>query len=220
MDPLTVVAVVGLNCTLSVALCDGASVNGVATPLAAKAWPLTLTCEIVALLLPVFVIVRFWFAELPAFTFPKLKEAGETDNVDVAAVPVPVTAMPAGEFGAFDTTLIVPLVLPEVCGANCTLNVLLWLGAIVIGAVSPVMVTPAPVALSCVIFRLAVPVLVITTGCDFDCPFIKLPKLMLAGETLIPACTPVPERLRPGAAPGASLLMPTVPPTNPVAVGA
>ena len=125
MEPLRVVAVVGLNCTLNVTLCDGASVNGVATPVAAKPWPLTLTCEIVALLLPVFVIVRFCFAELPAFTFPKLKEAGETDKVDVAAMPVPVTAMPAGEFGAFDTTLIVPLVLPEFCGANCTLKVLL-----------------------------------------------------------------------------------------------
>ena len=43
---------------------------------------------------------------------------------------------------------------------------------------------------------------------------------MLAGETLIAGCTPVPERAKPGAAPGASLEIPTVPPTNPVAVGA
>ena len=150
---------------------------------------------------------------------PKLREPGETTKVEVAATPAPLTATLAGEDGAFDTTLTLPVVAPEVSGKNCTLNALLWPGAIVRGAVSPVMVTPAPVALSCEIFRLPVPVFVITTGCDFDCPFIKLPKLMLAGETLIPACTPVPERLSPGAAPGASLLMPTVPPTNPVVVG-
>ena len=125
MEPLSAVAVVGRNCTCNVALCAGASVSGVATPLAANVWPLTLTCEIVALLLPVLVMVMFWFAELPAFTLPKLREPGETSKVDVAAAPAPLSATLAGEFGAFDRTLMVPLVLPEVCGANFTLTVLL-----------------------------------------------------------------------------------------------
>src|ERR1700680_4179483 len=58
-EPLEAEAVFGLNCTFNVGLCGGASVSGVATPLAAKPRPLTLTCEMEALLLPMFVMVIF-----------------------------------------------------------------------------------------------------------------------------------------------------------------
>ena len=88
------------------------------------------------------------------------------------------------------------------------------------GVEIPLTLTPAPIAFICEIVRFAVPVLVMVTTCDFDCPFTKLPKLMLAGDRLTPGCTPVPERLRPGAAPGALLATATVPPATPVLVGA
>ena len=76
---------------------------------------------------------------------------------------------------------------------------------------------PAPLELSCDMVRFAVPVFVTVTVCDFVCPSTRLPKLRLAGETLIPGCTPVPDKLKPGAAPGASLTSATVPPALAVA---
>lgn len=217
---MTDVAAVGLNFTFKVALCPGVNVIGVLTPLTASPCPLTLICEIVVELFPVLVTVTDWLAELPTLTFPKLKEVGPTPSVVVLATPDPLTATVAGEFGALLATLMLPLVLPALCGAYSTLKLLLCPTAIVNGVATPFTLTPDPVEPNCVTVRLAVPVFVIVTGCDFDWPSTKLPKLMLAGETLIPGCTPVPDSATPGAAPGASLVIPTVPPTIPVAVGA
>lgn len=151
---------------------------------------------------------------------PKLNEVGPTVRVVVAATPVPLTTTDAGELGALLATLILPFVLPALCGAYSTLKELLCPTAIVNGIVAPLTLMPAPVEPNCVTVKLAVPVFVIVTGCDLDWPSTRLPKLMLTGETLIPGCTPVPDSANPGATPGASLVMPTVPPTIPVAVGA
>lgn len=158
--------------------------------------------------------------ELPVLTLPKLSEAGFAEIVPVAATPVPLTATDTGDFGALLAMVTLPLVVPAVCGAYCTLNVLLCPAAIVSGVVTPLTLTPAAVEPSCEMVRFAVPVLVMVTGCVFDCPSTRLPKVMLAGEMLIAGCTPVPESANPGAVPGASLVIPTVPPTTPVAVGA
>jgi hypothetical protein len=116
-DPLTAEVVAGLNCTLRLAFCPGVSVKGVLTPLTARPCPLTPTCEIVAALFPVLVIVTVLFAELPIFTLPKLREVGPTASVVVAATPVPLTATEAGEAGALLAIVMLPLVLPAVCGA-------------------------------------------------------------------------------------------------------
>ena len=88
------------------------------------------------------------------------------------------------------------------------------------GVVIPLTVMPVPVADICEIFRSAVPVLVMLTDWDLDWPSIRLPKLMLAGETLMAGWTPVPVMAKPGAVPGASLAIPTVPPRSPVDAGA
>ena len=158
--------------------------------------------------------------ELPVLTLPKLTEAGFAVTVLVAVTPVPLTGTDTCEFGALLAMVTLPLVAPAACGAYCTLNVLLCPAAIVSGVVTPLTLTPVAVDPSCEMVRFAVPVLVIVTGCVFDCPSTRLPKLMLAGETLIAGCTPVPDSANPGATPGASLLIATVPPTTPVAVGA
>lgn len=97
---------------------------------------------------------------------------------------------------------------------------LLWPAAMVSGRLMPVTVRPEPLALTWETVKAAEPLLVIVTDLEADWPSKTLPKLRLAGETLMPGCTPVPVRLNPGAAPGASLVMATVPPTWPVAVGA
>jgi hypothetical protein len=56
--------------------------------------------------------------------------------------------------------------------------------------------------------------------CDLVCPSTMLPKLKLAGETLRPACAPVPLRFIVSGDPGASLVTFTVPVAFPGVVGA
>ena len=124
-------------------------------------------------------------AELPTFTLPKLSEDGLSDMVLVAARPVPLMPMTVAELEALLLRLMLPLAAPAVCGVNFTLKVLLSDAAIVSGVVIPLTVMPVPVAVICEIFRSAVPVLVMVTDCDFDWPSIRLPKLTLAGETLM-----------------------------------
>ena len=184
--PLVVADVVGLNCTVNVALCAEAKLTGRLTPLTDRLCPLTAICEIVVALLPVLVMVTVWFAEPPTFTFPKLRDAGLTDNVAVAATPVPLRATTVGEVEALVTRLMLPLARPAVCGANCAVNVLLFPAAIVRGVATPLTLNPAPVELTCATVKSALPVFVMITGSDFVCPSIKLPKLILVGDTLIP----------------------------------
>ena len=159
-------------------------------------------------------------AELPTLTLPKLSDDGLNERVLVAATPVPLRPITVAGVAALLVRLMLPVALPAVCGANCTLKVLLWAAGMVSGVVIPLTVKPVPVALICEIFRSAVPVLVMVTAWDLDWPSTRLPKLILAGETLMAGWTPVPVMARPGATPGASLAMPTVPPRSPVVVGA
>ena len=90
---------VGLNVTLIEAFCPAASVTGVFNPLTPKSFALTLTCEIVRLVFPVFEIVTLFELELPAFTFVKLTLAGFAASVTDAAVPAPLNDTTFGEFG-------------------------------------------------------------------------------------------------------------------------
>jgi hypothetical protein len=150
--------VVGAYCTLSVALCDGAIVNGVAILLTVMSVPLLTTCVSVTLLFPVFEICRFCVAALPTFTLPKLKLAGVSEIVLVAAVPVPLNATVAGEFGELLTIDTVPLALPAACGAYCTLMFPLCPGVSVIGRAIPLTLNPVPVTAACDIVTFAVPV--------------------------------------------------------------
>ena len=55
---------------------------------------------------------------------------------------------------------------------------------------------------------------------DFVWPFTTLPKLKVAGETLKPACAPIPDKLIVSGDPGASLVTRIVPVALPAAVGA
>jgi hypothetical protein len=64
------------------------------------------------------------------------------------------------------------------------------------------------------------PVLVIVNTCDAFCPFKTLPKLKLAGETLNPACAPVPFSTIVAGELDASLTTVREPLALPVTVGA
>ena len=107
-------------------------------------------------------------AELPTFTLPKLSDDGLKERALVAATPVPLVPITEVDAEALLVRLMLPVAAPAVCGANFTLKVLLWAEGMVSGAVIPLTVRPVPVAVSCEIFRSAVPMLVMITDWDFD----------------------------------------------------
>jgi len=220
MLPLAAPPDAGLNWAVKARLCAGASVTGVETPLTEKPVPLAVTCETVTLALPVFLTVTLCEAELPTFTLPKLTLAGVAESVELAVTPVPLNAIEAGEFGALLTSARLPLSVPADRGANCTLKLLLCPGRIVSGVESPLLLNPLPVSVAWLIVRFAVPVFVRVTLCDFVWPSTTLPKLMLAGEMLNPACVPAPDSARAVGEPCASLRMDTLPLAAPADPGA
>src|ERR1700682_1380276 len=161
--PLAGPAAVGLNNTVTAMLWVGDSVTGAPAPVIPNAAPLTLTCEIATLELPVFVSVTICDAELPVFTEPKMTADGLADKVDVALTPVPLRAIGVGEPGALLSKVRLPAALVAACGANCTLNVPVCCGAKLRGTLRPAVVKPVPVRLAAEIVKLALPVLLICT---------------------------------------------------------
>ena len=135
--------------------------------------------------MPVFVIVTGWELELPTLILPKDRLDGLVASVTTAAVPVPLSATVVGELGALLVMLTVPVRLPAVVGANCTSNVSVLPAGTVAGVASPLTMNALPVADNCEMVKDAVPVFVIVKASDLVCPSTMLPKLKLAGETLI-----------------------------------
>ena len=88
------------------------------------------------------------------------------------------------------------------------------------GVERPLTLKPFPVRVACAIVKLALPVLVIVKDCDLETPSTTLPKLMVAGDTLIAACIPAPERLSVAGDPCASLTIEALPFAVPPAAGA
>ncbi len=121
--PFALPAVVGLNTTPNVNVCDGVSVAGTLTPLRVYPVPLTVIDETRTFVLPVFVIVTFLVDDVPVFTFPNARLDELNESVCVAATPVPLSATVAGEFDALLAMLTVPTRFPAVVGAKTALNV-------------------------------------------------------------------------------------------------
>jgi len=128
-----------VNCTPTVTLWLGVNVTADPPLVIANPVPLLLIDEIATLEFPVLVILKSCTAEeLPSFTFPKFKLVGLTDNVSAAAVPVPLIGIAVGDSTALLTSVIVPLALPAVVGANFTVKLAVSPAASVFGALSPV----------------------------------------------------------------------------------
>lgn len=177
MFPVTLSEAVGLNATCITALCPAPKARPFAIPLAVKSFALTVTCETVTLVFPLFVMVTFWELELPTLIPVKLRLAGLAESVTVAAVPVPLRATALGELGALLVMLTLPVRLPAVVGANKALNVAVPPAAIVVGSVRPLALKALPVTDNCEIVSGAVPVLLMVKLSDFVCPSTMLPKL-------------------------------------------
>jgi hypothetical protein len=151
-----------------------------------KSFALTLICEMLRLVFPELAIVTLFELELPTLTEEKLKLVGVAVMVTVPATPEPLRATVVGEFGALLEIVTVPESVPDVVGANNTLNVALWPAASDAGVLSPLTLKLVPLAVICASVKVAVPVLVSVNVWDLVCPSTTLPKLKLVGDTLRP----------------------------------
>jgi hypothetical protein len=196
-EPLALPAAEGSNATLKVAPWPEDKLTGAVIPLKVKPVPLTATCEIVMLELPVLVTVSDSDLVWPSVSLPKDKLDGLGLNAPVVS-PVPLSAIVSDEFEAFDVIVTVPLAAPLVWGAKVIVKVVLCDGLTVTGALIPLSWKPDPVIAACVMLTAVPPVLLMVKVwlcCDPTC---TLPNALLAGlDESVPAelCwTPAPVR--------------------------
>lgn len=141
-----------------------------------------LICEMARSAVPLLRIERAWVEDAPLSTFPKAILVGEGVATGAIATPVPdnVTALTLAS--VLLVTVMLPVTLPAVVGANFTDPATLCPGAMVSGKVKPVTLKPAPEVAICVTDRFAVPVFERVSGLVDEAPTLMLPKLKLAGD--------------------------------------
>lgn len=116
--PLSVPEVLGPKITPKVILWPGDKETGVPAPLRVNPVPLSVICETVTFELPEFVSATLCVDEDPALTLPKARFVALSASDWVAGIPIPLTAMVDGEFGALLTMVTLPLTDPADVGAN------------------------------------------------------------------------------------------------------
>lgn len=114
----------GVKETLNVALCPAVNVTGAEIPLTLNPVPVTATCEIEMLVLPVFVTVSDKVLVCAICTLPKLRLVG-FDPSAPAVTPVPDSGIFKFGFDAVEVMATLPLNAPAAVGANDTLKVVL-----------------------------------------------------------------------------------------------
>jgi hypothetical protein len=154
--PVTVDALVGLNCAVNVVLCPAATVKGNVIPDTLIPDPDTLNPEIVIDEDPPSASRIVCVTSLPTVTVPKFTDAGVTLRAD--AVPVPVQSTVTGEPFALLAIVIAPDSAAAVVGLNTTVTSAFCPGCKVEGIARPVSVTPVPLIAALEIVTAAVPV--------------------------------------------------------------
>jgi hypothetical protein len=178
-EPLNVPDEVGPNTTLNVVLLPAATDKGAPIPVILKPVPVAVMEEMVRDADPPFESVMVCELLVPVVTFPKLALLGVA--VICACVAAPLKEIVIDGFEALLTIEILPLLLPELVGANCALKVVLWPAGTVTGAVSPLMLKPPPDAAACEIVTLAEPEFVKVMDWLPLLPTFTDPKLTLEG---------------------------------------
>ena len=179
MLPLTPPLTVGLNCTLRVRFWAGESVTGVLPPPSKKPAPVMVICEMVTFEFPVLVIVTVCAVEdVPVFMLPKLRLVGLMPRVSVAAIPVPARLTLLGDVGALLTIEMLPEAAPADVGTKNALIVVVFPALTFKGRENPLTENPVPDAVSWLMVKVAVPVLVMIKVWDKLLPTTTLPKLM------------------------------------------
>lgn len=173
--------VVGVNVTVNVTVWFGVKVSPELTPVVVIPVPVGVTPEIVMFEFPLFVSVTFNDLLLPTLTLPNARLEGFAPSRKVAVTPVPLTGMESGEPGALFVSDTDPLTRPAEVGENTMLNDEFLPARIEVGSVSPLMLTPAPVALAAEIMSVAVPLFVTVIVCELLVPVVTFPKLTVDG---------------------------------------
>ena len=93
------------------------------------------------------------------------------------------------------TTVIAPVTLPAVLGPNTALNVVAFPAPMVTGAVSPVVLNPAPEAVTEEIVTVAPPPFVRLMVCELLVPVATLPNAAVVGEAANCGWVAVPLKL-------------------------
>ena len=133
------------------------SISPALTPLAVNEPFDTPRFEMVTLALPLLVSATLSELLLPTFTLPKLKLVVLSPSTFVEATPVPLNGIDIDGLGELLVSVIEPDTAPAVVGAKTALNVAFLPAPIVIGALMPEILNPAPVTLTDEIVRLADP---------------------------------------------------------------
>ena len=201
-----------------------ANTSGVVIPRSCIPLPPTVALEMVTLAVPVFLSCIDCEFVVPRGTFPKLTLAGVAVKVEAvgAVTPFPVTAIAIGVVELL-AILTLPITLPAVFGANETLTVAVWPGAIVDPlAPAPLVVIPAPVIETPESVTTEFPVFFRTTESTFELPTDSVPKLRVVGVAVIirVAVSPVPLTAIVNILFAALLAMETLLATYPAIVGA
>jgi len=113
----------------------------------------------------------------PTVMLPKLTLEGVTESC--GCVPVPLKEIVEGELVAVLTTLMLPATAPTVAGAKLAVSGRLCPAASVTPPEKPATLNPAPVAATCEMVTLPVPVFVSVNACDTELPTSALPKFRL-----------------------------------------
>jgi hypothetical protein len=108
---------------------------------------------------------------------PKLTLEGVTESC--GCVPVPLSEIVEGELVAVLTTLMLPATAPTVAGPKLAVSGRLCPAASVTPPEKPATLNPAPVAATCEMVTLPVPVFVSVNACDTELPTRALPKFRL-----------------------------------------
>jgi hypothetical protein len=179
MLPLALPADVGANLALNVVLSPAPSVSGVLNPLMLRPVPDTVALDIVTLAEPEFVNVMDCVPLLPTTTDPKFTVEGLAATWP--CMPVPDSAIDAGEPGALLTIEMLPVAAPADVGAKMAENEALLPALIVIGMLAPLMLNPVPEGVALVTVNVPVPAFVSVTVCVPLLPTETLPNATLAG---------------------------------------
>ena len=140
--------------------------------------------EIVSATFPLFDIVIIRVLVVPTGIFPKSKLDGETVIADCPApAPVPVRAIIETAGLVLAVIEMLPVTAPAPVGANFTVNDALLPALTDAGSVTPLTENPVPLAASCVMVSVTVPVFDTVNVCVADDPVATLPNDPVAPAT-------------------------------------
>jgi hypothetical protein len=146
--------------------------------------PVTDTFEIVRALEPELEMVIACESVTPIPADPKFTLVGETEIAGCPALaPVPVSAIVETAGLVLAVIEMLPVTVPAAVGVNLAVKAVLCPAGTVIGSVNPATEKPVPVATSCVMVSVALPVFATVNVCVLDAPMATLPNDPVAPAT-------------------------------------